>query len=294
MQGRLDEAYQDWQPSIETQRGLLLQAGEGDMTMASFDRPAAFRIGRVFGDTFSVLGRNLGLCIGLAAIFSGIPTFLYQLWSGAQVEAALVSVETGAPPPPAFDATSILSGLIVFVLYMVLASILQAALVRTTIEDLNGQQPTFGDSLSRGLAVLLPIIGLSILMYLGVAIGFMLIIIPGIYLLVRWSAAIPVLVHERLGVLESMRRSADLTKGSRWRIFGLMVIIYIALIVVQMGLGLLVIAVTGVSSIIGALLAALVSAVAAVLVSIAMAVTYVELRYVKEGTDVKELAEIFA
>ena len=264
------------------------------MSMASYDRPAAFRIGRVFGDTFSVLGRNLGLCIGLAAIFSGIPTFLYQLWAGTQFDAALVSVETGAPPPPAFDAASILTGLIVFVIYMVLASILQAALVRTTIEDLNGQQPTFADALSRGIAVLLPIIGLSILMYLGVVIGFMLIIIPGIYLLVRWSAAIPVLVHERLGILASMKRSAELTKGSRWRIFGLMVIIYIALIVVQMVLGLLVIAVTGVSSIIGALLAALVSAVAAVLISIAMAVSYVELRYVKEGTDVKELAEIFA
>ena len=265
------------------------------MTMASFDRPAAFRIGRVFGDTFSVLGRNLGLCIGLAAIFSGIPTFFYQLWTGTQVEAALVSVETGAPPPPMFDGTAVFGGLILFVIYMVLASILQAALVRVTIEDLNGQQPTFGDALSRGIAVLLPIIGLSILMYLGIAIGFMLIIIPGIYLLVRWSAAIPALVQERRGILESMKRSAELTKGSRWRILGLIVIVYIVLIVIQMVLGLLIIAVTGLAgSIVGALLAALVSAVAAVLVSIAMAVAYVELRYVKEGTDVKELAEIFA
>ncbi len=67
--------------------GGLLRAGENDMSMASYDRPAAFRIGRVFGDTFSVLGRNLGLCIGLAVIFSGIPSFLYQLWTQGQVEA---------------------------------------------------------------------------------------------------------------------------------------------------------------------------------------------------------------
>lgn len=265
------------------------------MSIASYDRPAAFRIGRVFGDTFSVLGRNFGLCIGLAAIFSGIPTFFYQLWIGTEVEAALVSAETGAVPPPVFEATSAFGGLIVFVAYMVLASILQAALVRTTIEDLNGQRPTFADSLSRGLAAVLPIIGLSILMYLGIMIGLVLLIIPGIYLLVRWSAAIPALVHERLGILASMGRSAELTKGSRWRILGLIVIVYIALVVLQLGLGLLVLAVTGVAgSIVGALLAALVSAVSAVLVSIAMAVSYVELRYVKEGADVKQLAEIFA
>ncbi len=36
----------------------------------------------------------------------------------------------------------------------------------------------------------------------------MLLIIPGIYLLLRWSVAIPVLVQERRGVLDSMSRSA--------------------------------------------------------------------------------------
>ena len=160
------------------------------MTMASFDRPAAFRIGRVFGDTFSVLGRNLLLCIGLAAIFSGIPTFLYQLWTLNEVQSAVTAGEAGVPP--AFDPSAIVVGLGAFLIYLVFASILQAALVRATIEDLNGQQPTFADSLSRAVAVLLPIIGLSILIYLGMALGFMLLIVPGIILFLRWSVAIPV------------------------------------------------------------------------------------------------------
>ncbi|PSJ50322.1 glycerophosphoryl diester phosphodiesterase membrane domain-containing protein [Kumtagia ephedrae] len=265
------------------------------MSMASYDRPAAFRIGRVFGDTFNVLGRNLGLCIGLAAIFSGLPTFLYQLWTGNQVEAALVSAETGTPSPPEFGASFILAGLVGFIIYMVLTSILQAALVRTTIEDLNGEKPTFADSLSRALAVLLPIIGLSLLMYLGITIGFMLLIIPGLYLLVRWSAAVPVLVHERLGVLASMKRSAELTKGSRWRIFGLFVILILAIWVLQMALGLLALAIMPLlGTVLATAVGALLSAVASVIASIAVAVAYVELRYVKEGADVKQLAEIFA
>jgi hypothetical protein len=265
------------------------------MSTASYDRPAAFRIGRVFGDTFSVLGRNFGLCVGLAAIFSGVPTFFYQLWAGNQIDAAILSAETGATPPPAFDGASVFGGLIAFVIYMVLAAILQAALVRATIEDLNGQQPTFGDALSRGIAVLLPIIGLSFLMYLGIGIGFMLLFIPGIYLAIRWSAAVPVLVHEQLGVLGSMKRSSELTKGSRWRIFGLFIIMVIAIWILQVALGLLALAVTPVvGTVIATALVALLSAVTSVILSIAVAVAYVELRYVKEGTDVKELAEIFA
>ena len=34
--------------------------------------------------------------------------------------------------------------------------------------------------------------------------GFMLLIVPGIILWLRWSVAVPVLVQERLGVLGSM------------------------------------------------------------------------------------------
>lgn len=263
------------------------------MTIASYDRPATFRIGRVFGDTFNVLGGNLGLCVGLGAIFSGIPTFLYQLYVGSQVQDAITSAETGVSPE--FSATSFFTGAFFFVIYMVLASILQAALVRATIQDLNGQRPTFADALSRAITMIVPIIGLSILMYLGVGFGFMLLIVPGLYLLVRWSAAVPVLVHEQLGVLASMKRSSELTQGSRWRILGLMITVIVSLWVLQLVLGLLSLAIMPLlGTVVATGVAAMLSAVFSGIISIAAAVSYVELRYVKEGTDVKELAEIFA
>lgn len=260
------------------------------MSVASFSRPAGFRIGRVFGDTFGVLLRNFWLCLGIATIFSGIPTFLYQLWIGSRTQAA---IDSGTSP--VFDGISAFGAIVFFVVYMALATILQAALVRATIEDLNGQQPTFGDALSRGTALILPIIGLYILMYLGIGIGFMLLIIPGIYLLVRWSAAVPALVHERLGVLASMKRSSELTKGSRWRILGMLIVVIIAVAGLQMALGLLSLAVAPfLGTVLATAVVAMMSAVTSVIISIAIAVSYVELRYVKEGADVNELAEIFA
>lgn len=263
------------------------------MSVASYDRPAVFRIGRVFGDTFNVFGRNFGLYIGLSLIFSGLPTFLYQLMVGSQVEAATTAAETGGAPT--FSAMSVLIGLAFFLVYMALSSILQAALVRATIQDLNGQKPTFGDALSRALALLVPIIGLSILMSLGIGIGFMLLIIPGLYLAVRWSAAVPVLVHERLGVLASLKRSSQLTDGNRWRILGLLIVVIIALSILQIVLGLLSMAIIPLlGTVLGVAVAAVLSAVLSVIVSIALAVSYVELRYIKEGADVSELAEIFS
>ncbi|EFG9153114.1 hypothetical protein BL864_005569, partial [Escherichia coli] len=50
------------------------------MTTMDYGRPASFRIGRVIGDSFGVFGRNFLVCIGLALIFSGLPTVLYQWW----------------------------------------------------------------------------------------------------------------------------------------------------------------------------------------------------------------------
>ncbi|MDH6234541.1 uncharacterized membrane protein (DUF485 family) [Mesorhizobium soli] len=289
----LDETRKDWQPELVVRReGYRCKRRGSYMSVASYSRPVGYRIGRVFGDTFGVLARNFWLCLGLAMIFSGIPNFLYQLWVGSRTQAAM---ESGTPSPLVFDGVSAFGAIVFFVVYMVLASILQAGLVRATIEDLNGQQPTFADALNRGIALILPIIGLSILMSLGVAIGFMLLIIPGIYLLARWSAAVPALVHERRGVLASMKRSAELTKGSRWRIFGLWIIMIIALVALQLVLGLLALAVTSfLGTVLATAVVAILSAVTSVVVSIAIAVSYVELRYVKEGTDVKELAEIFA
>jgi uncharacterized membrane protein len=122
-------------------------------------------------------------------------------------------------------------------------------------------------------------------------LGFMLLIVPGIILLLRWSVAVPVLVQERRGVFGSMKRSRELTKGSRWALFGFWIILIIAVIVIQLVLS-QVVMVFGVTT--ALILDALVTSVVSVVTSVAPAVSYVELRQVKEGTSVDELAEIFS
>ncbi|MGX8007972.1 hypothetical protein ACVDG8_002680 [Mesorhizobium sp. ORM8.1] len=39
-----------------------------------------FRIGRVFNDSFAVIGRNLALCLGLGVAFHALPRFIAWLW----------------------------------------------------------------------------------------------------------------------------------------------------------------------------------------------------------------------
>ncbi|GAA4111132.1 hypothetical protein ACFFTN_27620 [Aminobacter aganoensis] len=63
----------------------------------------------------------------------------------------------------------------------------------------------------------------------------------------------------------------------------------------QIALGLLPLAIVPLlGAVVATGVATMLSAVLSGIISIAVAVSYVELRYVKEGADVKELAEIFA
>ena len=253
--------------------------------------PQKFDIGRVFGNTFQVIRRNAGLWLALAALFSAVPTLIFQL---------LVLVPLGAAGPidpntladhPEIVALNSGLGAIGGIISFVLSLLLQSALIRATIEDLNGKQPSMRDCLGTAVSVLLPVLGLAILVGLGVGLGLMLLIVPGIILALRWSISVPVLVQERPGITASMGRSAFLTNGSRWPLLGLFVIIIFAsfgiqaaLATVQMALGLIA----------GAVIEAVVQGVLSMVMSTATAVSYVELRQVKEGTSVGELAEIFS
>jgi hypothetical protein len=66
--------------------------------------------------------------------------------------------------------------------------------------------------------------GLALLVGLIVAIGFILLFIPGIFALVALSLSAPAFILERVGVTDSMRRSWELVKGDFWRVLGILLL----------------------------------------------------------------------
>jgi hypothetical protein len=94
-----------------------------------------------------------------------------------------------------------------------MAYVLQAAIVYGTVTDLSGRRASLGSCVSAALKVLLPLIGLSIVSTLGMMLGLILLVVPGIILALGWSTAVPVKIVERAGVFESLSRSWALTSG---------------------------------------------------------------------------------
>ena len=82
------------------------------------------------------------------------------------------------------------------------------------------------------MARFLPLVGLGILYGLGVGIGFVLLIVPGLILLARWAVVIPACLVEGTSPTDSMSRSASLTEGNRWKVLGVLLLTIIVFLIV--------------------------------------------------------------
>jgi hypothetical protein len=93
------------------------------------------------------------------------------------------------------------------------------------------------ESLGSLFAMVGPVLGrlllAGLLAAVGIGIGFLLLIVPGLVLLTLWSLVIPVIVLERSGVLASFGRSRELVRGHAWRVFAIVVLLGIAQAVVS-------------------------------------------------------------
>ncbi|MFZ0976028.1 MAG: hypothetical protein WAN22_27650 [Solirubrobacteraceae bacterium] len=84
-----------------------------------------------------------------------------------------------------------------------------------------------------------PLAAVSVLFGIGVGIGFVFLIVPGLILLVLWSVVAPVTVLERPGVFAAFGRSRQLVHGNGWNVFAVIVVVFLSVLVVSVGVGLL-------------------------------------------------------
>ena len=116
----------------------------------------------------------------------------------------------------------------------------QGALTEAVADVRDGRADlSIGDTFQRVSPKLGAIIGAGLLAGLGIAIGLVLLIVPGLILMTLWAVIIPVIVLENKGVFESFGRSQQLVKGHGFSVFGIIVLTFLILFAVGIVLGLL-------------------------------------------------------
>lgn len=120
------------------------------------------------------------------------------------------------------------AALLVGVLFWILTVLYQGFVVELVSDVQDGRlDSTFGSLLDSVTPVLGPLLGVSILFAIGVGIGFVLLIVPGLILLTIWSVVAPVTVLERPGVFAAFGRSRRLVRGNGWNVFGVIVLVWV-------------------------------------------------------------------
>ncbi len=192
-----------------------------------------FSIGQTISRASSLIGttlRSVGLFILILQAISLAVTYVLR----GQLVVAMGGAEAMADP--AVQVAVLRSGWywVTAAWSTVLASLVFAGATAGMIKAEKGEAVSLGDCFAGGLPKMLPLIGLMILWMLGVYIGIILLVVPGCILLAMWSVTVPVLIAEDTGVFGAFGRSRALTKGYRWKIFLLLLIV---LVLLYVGLG---------------------------------------------------------
>jgi uncharacterized membrane protein len=251
-------------------------------------------VGRVFNRGFGVIMDNPVTVLGVAFLLGALPSLVLNLLERPLMTSSMDRYQTigGA-------AISILS----FLFGLGLMALVQGSLVRATLAYVRGERATIGECIGASLSVVLPLVGLIVVMVVAVFVGFMFLFVPGVILYVMWSVASPALVAERTGVFGALGRSRELTKGARWKVFGIEVILIIAYyifagvigaaLVFSVGINLQSLPTTGLP--IGWILVTVImSTVVNTVWSTVQTSLYVELRNWKEGLPEQALEDVFA
>jgi hypothetical protein len=121
----------------------------------------------------------------------------------------------------------------------VVAGTLYQGMVVGLVRDVQDgrRDSSIGELIEATWPVVLPLIGAGILAGLGIGIGFLLFIIPGLILVTIWSVIAPVIVVERSGVIDAFGRSRALVKGNGWQVFGVILVVFLITAVASVVLG---------------------------------------------------------
>ncbi|HVM04788.1 MAG TPA: hypothetical protein VM242_06425, partial [Acidimicrobiales bacterium] len=251
---------------------------------------------QIYRERFAHLVKAAAVVVAPVAVFrafvqlSLLPDEDSNLFSGP-VDAS------GQPTVEANEFWSLMAGLLLLGLVSLISSQLATGasfkLVSGAYLD---EPPDWRASLSFATSRLGSLVWLTVLLGFLAGLGLLLCIVPGVYLYVAWSVAVPVLLLENARGRAALKRSRALVRDRWWPTAGAILVSLVLSVIVQgVVSGLLVVVVAvGDNDLVAAVAQAVADTVGTVLTtpftSAVIAAVYFDLRVRKEGFDLELLA----
>ena len=189
-------------------------------------------LGEILSAAFDVYKNNAANLLLIVAVVVVPLSFLSALSSHFIGAPKTHTVEIFGKPATVAYSRSLLATVVALIIAaaigVIISAILQAAILRGAAEATIGDPVDVEASYRWGFKRFASVFLVAILVGITVAIGFLLLVIPGIIFLVFFSVSVPALVVENRRGTEAMRRSWGLVSGHFWH--ALVVILVAAII----------------------------------------------------------------
>jgi hypothetical protein len=263
-------------------------------------------IGEVLDVALKIVWRNAGTLVRIV-VFVVLPVQILTALLAASVSPRSLNSSssysfrstTSNSPFSTSDVKALLGySIAVLILGLLSATLSSAACFRAIASAYLGEHTDWKSSLGYALKHLHSIIWVTVLASVAAVLGLVLCILPGIYLWVSFSIAVPVLLTEGKRGRSALGRSRALVKHYWWRAFGVTVLGYILTTILAGAIEGALVGFTSISAGDSSLTAIVVSVVAGTgsklvttpFVAAFIIVLYFDLRVRKEAFDLQLLA----
>lgn len=260
------------------------------------------RVGEILDAAIKLYLGNARVLMGAAAtvviplqILAGI--VLLSTYSDGRDIGGFSSFGRGVTPAEAHARLG--ASVIAQVVTLIGSTFTLAVCVKAISDAYLDQSPSISSSLRFGLRRLGPLLVLEVLELVGIGLGFLLLVIPGVWLYGAWSVRVPALLIERRGPFRALGRSRRLVKGRWWASSGVLAVAAVMVMV----LGTVIIGALTAAALSNShrsvLFAVVINGLAAVISAILLqpfsaavtTVLYYDLRVRREGYDLELMAE---
>jgi hypothetical protein len=177
-------------------------------------------LSEIFRDALRVYFRHLGAFVAISAVVV-VPVQL--IVSGVGLE----QLTAGYDDSPSV-AELVIPGMVSF---LVITPLITAICIQALHSLARGDPPSPRQAIVEGFEAFTPIFFAIVLVAAGVAVGLVALLLPGIYLLIRWYLVPQAVVIERTRGPAALTRSGELTRGRWWRTFLIVALANIAALV---------------------------------------------------------------
>lgn len=122
-----------------------------------------------------------------------------------------------------------LFGLIGFV-WLIFQLFAATILINVAVQSTRRQPVPFGRAIAQAATRIVPLIGAMLLAFFGLTFGLLLLILPGLFLLVRFAFGVCFVCADGLPPIPAFRQSWKITSGYFWSTMGLIICVVLAMV----------------------------------------------------------------